>query len=64
MQESSGAGAPPREAPEKVEKARVFCEALLAKLGIAAAVEARETAEAIFVSCEPPAAAPRSCPRR
>lgn len=54
MQESSGTGAPPREAPEKVERARAFCEALLAKLGIGAAVEARETAEAIFVSLRAP----------
>jgi spoIIIJ-associated protein len=42
--------APPRHAPEKVERARAFCEALLAKLGAEATVEVKETAEAIGVS--------------
>jgi spoIIIJ-associated protein len=55
MEERSGAGAPPREAPEKVEKARAFCQALLAKLGIPVEIEARETPEAIGLSLRGPA---------
>src|SRR5512133_2730020 len=44
-------GAPPqREAPEKVEKARAFCEELLRRLGGDVAVEVKETPEAIGVS--------------
>ncbi len=41
---------PPREAPEKVARARAFCEALAARLGLDADVEVRETPEAIGVS--------------
>ncbi|HSN91679.1 MAG TPA: R3H domain-containing nucleic acid-binding protein [Anaeromyxobacteraceae bacterium] len=54
MQESSGPSAPPGEAPEKVERAKAFCEGLLARLGIAAALETRETPEAILVSLRAP----------
>jgi spoIIIJ-associated protein len=51
MHEREGAGGPPpREAPEKVERARAFCEALVAKLGLEADLEVRETPEAIGVS--------------
>ena len=41
---------PPREAPEKVARARAFCEGLLEKMGADVAVEVRETPEAIGVS--------------
>jgi spoIIIJ-associated protein len=41
---------PPRHAPEKVEKARAFCEALLEKLGARVGVEVKETPEAIGVA--------------
>ena len=41
---------PPRHAPEKVEKARAFCEALLEKLGAQVGVEVKETPEAIGVA--------------
>ncbi len=41
---------PPREAPEKVARARAFCEELLARLGAKVAVEVKETPEAIGVS--------------
>ncbi|HET9553073.1 MAG TPA: R3H domain-containing nucleic acid-binding protein [Anaeromyxobacteraceae bacterium] len=41
---------PPREAPEKVAKARAFCEALFEKLGARVTVEVRETPEAIGVA--------------
>lgn len=53
MDETSGreGGAPPpREAPEKVERARAFCEGLFSRLGAQVDVEVRETAEAIGVS--------------
>jgi spoIIIJ-associated protein len=62
MQESTGRGPPPREAPEKVAKARDFCAALFAKLGIPVEVEARETAEAIGVSLRAPAGAALDLP--
>ncbi len=42
--------APPRSAPEKVERARTFCEELFARLGAKVAVEVKETPEAIGVS--------------
>jgi len=42
--------APPREAPEKVRRAREFCEELLRRLGASVAIEMRETPEAIGVS--------------
>lgn len=44
---------PPRHAPEKVARARAFCEALLVKLGGDVAVEVRETPEAIGVALTP-----------
>ncbi len=49
----SGAAPPPREAPEKVAKAREFLANLLAKLGAEADVEVKETPEAIGVSLTP-----------
>jgi spoIIIJ-associated protein len=51
---NEGAGAPPpREAPEKVAKARSFCEELFRRLGADVAVEVKETPEAIGVSLSP-----------
>jgi spoIIIJ-associated protein len=51
MEETSGReGAPPREAPEKVERARSFCVGLLERLGAAVDVAVKETPEAIGVS--------------
>lgn len=47
--ENQGA-APPREAPEKVAKARAFCEELLRRLGAEVTVEVKETPDAIGVS--------------
>ncbi len=44
---------PPREAPEKVAKAREFCTALFERLGARLNVEVKETAEAIGVSLTP-----------
>ncbi len=44
---------PPREAPEKVAKAREFCEGLLGRLGADVAVEVKETAEQIGVALTP-----------
>ena len=44
---------PPREAPEKVERARAFCATLLEKLGADVAVEVRESPEAIAVALTP-----------
>src|SRR5512142_566777 len=41
---------PPREAPEKVERALAFCRGLLERLGAQVDVEARETPDAIGVS--------------
>lgn len=41
---------PPAHAPEKVERARAFCEALLEKLGAKVGVEVKETPEAIGVA--------------
>src|SRR5512139_157014 len=38
---------PPREAPEKVERARAFCEELLRRMGARVEVAVRETPEAI-----------------
>jgi spoIIIJ-associated protein len=43
----------PEHAPEKVEAARAFCEALLAKLGADVGVEVRESADAIAVALTP-----------
>lgn len=42
--------APPAEAPEKVAKARAFCEELFRRLGAEVSVEVKETPEAIGVS--------------
>jgi spoIIIJ-associated protein len=47
------AAPPPREAPEKVARARAFCTELLARLGAEVDVEVRETAEAIGVAIVP-----------
>lgn len=44
---------PPREAPEKVAKAKAFCEELLARLGARVNVAVREGPDAIGVSLEP-----------
>jgi spoIIIJ-associated protein len=53
MEENRSAPPPPREAPEKVKRAKEFCEALLGKLGEDLEVEVRETPEAIGVSLKP-----------
>lgn len=45
--------APPREAPEKVERARSFCEELLRRMGAAVDVRVRESPEAIGVALGP-----------
>ena len=44
---------PPREAPEKVARARAFCTTLLEKLGADVAVEVKESPEAIAVALTP-----------
>jgi spoIIIJ-associated protein len=44
---------PPREAPEKVQKAKSFCEELFRRLGADVAVEVKETPDAIGVSLTP-----------
>ena len=44
---------PPREAPEKVAKARAFVEGLLSRLGAEVGVEVKETAEQIGVALTP-----------
>ncbi|HYQ81003.1 MAG TPA: R3H domain-containing nucleic acid-binding protein [Anaeromyxobacteraceae bacterium] len=41
---------PPREAPEKVQRAKAFCEELLRRMGARVEVAARESAEAIGLS--------------
>ncbi len=54
MDETSGREAlPPREAPEKVERARTFCVGLLERLHAAVDVAVQETPEAIGVSLTP-----------
>src|SRR6266542_3513594 len=54
MDETSGREAPPpREAPEKVERARTFCVGLLERLHAAVDVAVKETPEAIGVSLTP-----------
>ncbi len=54
MEDTSGRQAPPpREAPEKVERARAFCTGLLERLGAAVDVAVKETPEAIGVSLAP-----------
>ena len=44
---------PPRQAPEKVEKARRFCVELFERLGASMAVEVKESPEAIAVALTP-----------
>ncbi len=44
---------PPREAPEKVEKARAFCEGLLSRIGADVQIEVKETPEQIGVALTP-----------
>jgi spoIIIJ-associated protein len=44
---------PPREAPEKVAKAKEFCEGLFSRLGAAIDVAVKETPEQIGVSLSP-----------
>jgi spoIIIJ-associated protein len=44
---------PPREAPEKVARAKAFCEGLLSRLRADVAVEVKETPEQIGVSLAP-----------
>jgi len=41
---------PPAHAPEKVARAKAFCETLFQKLGLSVAVEVKETPEAIGIS--------------
>jgi len=53
MDDRHESGPPPREAPEKVARARSFCEGLLERLGADVAVEVKETPEAIGVSLTP-----------
>src|SRR5512145_1912934 len=54
MEDTSGRQSPPpREAPEKVERARAFCTGLLERLGAAVDVAVKETPEAIGVSLAP-----------
>jgi spoIIIJ-associated protein len=54
MDETTGREAPPpREAPEKVERAKEFCTGLLERLGAAVDVAVKETPEAIGVSLAP-----------
>jgi spoIIIJ-associated protein len=54
MDETTGREAPPpREAPEKVERARSFCAGLLERLGAAVDVAVKETPDAIGVSLTP-----------
>jgi len=52
MDETTGreGAPPPREAPEKVAKAREFCEALFERLGAEVDVEVKETPEQIGVA--------------
>jgi spoIIIJ-associated protein len=44
---------PPREAPEKVARAREFCEGLFGRLGAEVAVEVKETPEQIGIALTP-----------
>ncbi len=44
---------PPREAPEKVARARTFCAELLARMGADVEVAVRETPDAIGVALSP-----------
>ncbi|HEX9051846.1 MAG TPA: R3H domain-containing nucleic acid-binding protein [Anaeromyxobacter sp.] len=53
MDETRPEAPPPREAPEKVAKARAFCEELLRRLGADVAVEVQETPGQIGVALTP-----------
>ncbi len=54
MDETSGREAPPpREAPEKVERAKAFCAGLFERLGAAVDVAVKETPDAIGVTLTP-----------
>ncbi len=55
MDETTGreGGPPPREAPEKVKRAKEFCDGLLSRLGAQVDVEVKETPDAIGVSLSP-----------
>jgi spoIIIJ-associated protein len=53
IDESREGPPPPREAPEKVARARAFCVTLLEKLGADMAVEVKESPEAIAVALTP-----------
>ncbi len=53
MDETRHDAPPPREAPEKVARAREFCEGLLSRLGADVAVEVKETPEQIGVALTP-----------
>ncbi len=53
MDETRHDAAPPRDAPEKVARAREFCEGLLARLGADVGVEVKETPEQIGVALTP-----------
>ena len=55
MDETSGreAAPPPREAPEKVARAKAFCDGLFERLGAAVDVAVKETPDAIGVSLTP-----------
>jgi spoIIIJ-associated protein len=53
MEETGREAPPPREAPEKVERARAFCASLLERLGAAVDVAVKETPDAIGVSLVP-----------
>src|SRR5512133_3059602 len=44
---------PPAHAPEKVARAKAFCETIFQKLGVKVEVEAKESAEAIGVAIRP-----------
>jgi spoIIIJ-associated protein len=56
MEETSRPSSPPPvHAPEKVARAKAFCETLFQKLGLPSSVEVRETPEAIGVSIRPQA---------
>jgi spoIIIJ-associated protein len=50
MEETRDSAPPPREAPEKVAKAKEFCEGLFSRLGAAVDVAVRETPEQIGIS--------------
>ncbi len=50
FQDEGKSEAPPREAPEKVAKAREFCTELFQRLGAKVTLELRETPEAIGIS--------------